>query len=76
MINVITQSTSERQDETRRLYEACKPYLDKGYGLRKAVTLATGRRVSNTKNGWFRALREYAESEGFDYNNRKWSRGK
>lgn len=76
MINIVSQSTSERHEETKALYDECKPYLDKGYSLRKAVMIVSDRRVSNTKNGWFRDLRDYAESQGYEYNKRRWSRGR
>ena len=61
MINVITQSTAERKAETVALFEACKPYLDRGMSLRKAVHEGTDRKVSNTRNGWFVELKEYAK---------------
>ena len=76
MINVISQSTAERRAETVALFEACKPYLDRGMSLRKAVHEGTDRRVSNTRNGWFLELKEYAKSQGYDYNKHKWSRGR
>ena len=75
-IRVISQTTAERQQETRDLFEACRPYLEKGMSLRKAVHQATDRRVSNTRNGWFVELKEYAETQGYNYNTMKWSRGK
>lgn len=74
MINVISQSTAERRAETVALFEACKPYLDKGMSLRKAVYESSGRRVSNVKNGWFRELIDYAKTQGYEY--KRWSRGR
>ena len=74
MINVISQSTAERKAETVALFEACKPYLDRGMSLRKAVYESSGRRVSNVTNGWFRELIDYAKTQGYEY--QRWSRGR
>ena len=74
MINVITKTTEERRAETVELFEACKPYLDRGMSLRKAVYESSGRRVSNVKNGWFRELIDYAKTQGYEY--KRWSRGR
>ena len=74
-INVISQTTAERQQETAELFEQCRPYLEKGMSLRKAVHQGTNRKVSNTKNGWFAELKEYAETQGYNYNQMKWKRG-
>ena len=75
MINVISQTTAERQQETAELFEQCRPYLEKGMSLRKAVHQGTNRKVSNTRNGWFVELKEYAKTQGYDYNKMKWKRG-
>ena len=74
-INIIQQTTAERNQETADLYEQCLPYLQKGMSLRKAVHTATDRKVTNTKNGWFVDLAKYAESQGYDYHRMKWKRG-
>ena len=75
MITVIEQSTSERKAETKELFEQCQPYLDKGWSLNKAVTEATNRKPTNSKNGWYRDLIEYAASQGYDHYKLKWQRG-
>ena len=75
MITVIEQTTSERREETRKLFEACRPYLDKGWSLNKAVLEATDKTPTNTKNGWYRDLIEYTISQGYDHYKLKWSRG-
>ena len=76
MINVISQSTAERRAETVALFKACKPYLDKGMSLGKSVRQVSDKNITNVKNGWYRDLINYAISQGYDYNKRKWSRGK
>lgn len=66
VIKVISQSTAERQAETRELFEQCKPYLDDGYSLAGAVKLVT--RVNHQsfcRRKWYMDLREYAESMGY-----------
>ena len=64
-IRVIQQSSSEREAATRELFLKCKPYLDEGYGLWYAVRAVTGKRITNSKNGWYRHLRKYVESQGY-----------
>ena len=71
MITVIEQSTSERQAETRELFEQIQPLLDEGYGYMSAC-VAVGRCKAPLKNnyytgGWFRDLKTYGESQGYPY---------
>ena len=73
-IRVIQQDTKARQRETAEIFEGCRPYLDQGMSLLKAVYESSGRRVSNVKNGWFRELIDYAKTQGYEY--KRWSRGK
>jgi len=75
MIKVISQSTAEREAETKALYEQCRPYLEKGYSLRQAVLKATGKDAQNPHSGWFRALIDYAKTQGHDYHANRWMRG-
>ena len=66
-ITVIEQTTEERKNETEELFLECKPYLDKGYPLAKAV-----QKVKNSnhsffyRQAWFKELREYARSKGYE----------
>ena len=77
MITVVEQSTSERLDETRELFESIRTYLDEGYGYRKSLILI-GRIKENTRlnnrNGWFRDLTEYGASKGYPYHNHRFNR--
>ena len=67
MIRVISQSTSERNHETRELFKQCKIYLDKGYSLTQSVRLV--KEISYTtgfqNRTWYKELRKYAKSQGY-----------
>ena len=69
MITVIEQSTSEREAETRELFNQIRPYLDKGYTYKTALVKVG--RISSTRNlnirGWVKDLIDYGESEGYRY---------
>ena len=73
-INIISQTTSEREQETRELFDQCRPLLDKGCGLYTAVKTVTGKQPTNKKNGWYRDLIDYAAKQGYDYHTMKWGR--
>jgi hypothetical protein len=75
-IKVIETSTAERKQETVDIFNKVQPYLDRGYSLRQAVLQCTDRNITNVKNGWYRDLIEYCESQGYEYHKIKWSRGK
>ena len=74
-IKVISQTTEERRQETRELFEKCKPLLDQGYSLNKAAWEVRGTKPHNPRGGWFRELIDYAETQGYDYHANKWQRG-
>lgn len=76
MIKVIQQSTAERKQETIELFQKIKPLLDKGYSFTKAITKVTDLNVTNYRNGWFKDLIDYAKTQGYDYHEYKWKRGK
>jgi len=78
-ITVIEQTTEERNQETRTLFETIKPYLDEGYGYRAALNKAG--RIQNGSGGyyrqaWFRELITYGETQGYPYNQYKGRRRK
>jgi len=65
-IKVISQTTAERNAETKKLFEECKPYLDDGLSLNQAVQKAKGiEHHAVSRRAWFRELREYAEEQGY-----------
>lgn len=71
MITVISQTTAERNEETRLLFEQVKPYLDDGYSYTAALK-KVGRITNNAKGyyynqAWFRELKAYGESQGYEY---------
>ncbi len=71
MITVITQTTSERNEETRQLFEQIRPYLDDGYGYMSAL-IKIGRVKQNVRSpiyrhAWFREVVEYGETQGYSY---------
>jgi len=66
-IKVISQSTSERNNETKELFRQCKIYLDNGYSLTQSVRLV---KELNYNTGfqnrrWFKDLKDYAKTEGY-----------
>jgi len=64
-ITVISQNTQERENETKQLFEKCKPYLDKGETLSNAVQKVLQRHHNRFYNqAWYKELREYAYSQG------------
>jgi hypothetical protein len=73
-IRVIQQTTAERNQETQELFQQIRPYLDQGYGYYTAVRKATGRTPNNYKNGWYRALIDYGETQGYHYYRQKGGR--
>lgn len=73
-IKVISQSTSERKQETIDLYNKCKPLLEQGYSLYRAAYQIRGTKPTNTKNGWYKDLIDYAILQGHDYYGKRWNR--
>lgn len=65
-MKIISQNTAERKQETIELFHKCKPYLDKGMRLSKAVQKVKKTTHSSfyTKT-WYKELKEYAEQQGY-----------
>ena len=73
MITVTAQSTAERNQETRHLFEQIKPLLDEGYNYSNAL-VKIGRipyHQSLIRRAWFRDLIEYGKSQGYSYHHYK-----
>ena len=73
MITVITQTTAERQEETRQLFEQIKPLLDEGYSYHSALK-KIGKITSNCRfyqQAWYRDLTEYGGTVGYPYDKHK-----
>lgn len=66
-IKVITQNTSERNEETRQLFQDCQPHMDKGMGLAEAVKTVRNLPPNSNIYGlrWFKELRKYAAKQGY-----------
>lgn len=65
-INVISQNTAEREQETKELFEAIKPRLDEGV----ALSTATMEHMHLNDRGfcnrrWYKDLMAYAVSQGY-----------
>ena len=66
-ITVITQSTRERDEETKQLFQDCIPYLEQGYSLHQAVRTIKGiTHHSISQRAWYKDLKKYAASQGYD----------
>ena len=71
MIKVIEQSTAERNEETKQLFEQIKPLLDKGHTYMSAC-IEIGRVPLKSRHryytmAWFRELKEYGATQGYPY---------
>lgn len=65
-ITVISQSTSEREEETRELFEKCKVFLKQGYTLNQSVQKVKGLNYHSLgQRAWYKELKEYAKSQGY-----------
>lgn len=65
-INVISQTTAEREQETVDLFNKVKPLLDEGCGLSKAVRQVTDVRTSHFQSRrWYKDLKNYAKAQGY-----------
>lgn len=71
MITVIEQTTKDRNNETKELFEKIKPLLDQGYSYMTACVMV-GRCKKSLRNqyynyAWFKDLKRYGESQGYPY---------
>jgi hypothetical protein len=66
-MRVIERTTSDLEQETIDLYNACKPLLDEGMPIEKAVKQVRGIRQSSNigNNAWYRRFRDYAVEQGY-----------
>ena len=70
-ITVITQTTAERNQETKELFEQIKPLLDEGYSYMTACIMV-GKANKKLRNryysyGWFKDLKAYGKTQGYPY---------
>ena len=69
MITVIEQTTNERKEEIKNLFNTIKPLLDDGYNYKTAL-IKIGRINKNThpaRRGWFKELTDYGTEKGYKY---------
>ena len=73
MITVVQQTTAERQEETRQLFEEIRPLLDEGYSYRSALQKIgrCGDGGGYYQQAWYRELCEYGTSQGYPYHKYK-----
>ena len=66
-MRVIERTTSDLERETVELYQQCKPLLDDGVTLEKAVKQVRGIRQSSNigNNAWYKQFRDYAIKQGY-----------
>ena len=79
-IKVIEQTTRERNEETKALFDAIRPLLDEGYSYMTAcVKIGHVDEVASHGqygNGWFKDLKKYGATQGYDYKDYKGKRRK
>lgn len=70
-ITIVSQSTKERNKETKELFNQIKPLLDKGMIYSKAIKIVKGlpEDYSLTRRAWYHDLLNYGESQGYPYKN-------
>lgn len=65
-IKVIEQSTSEREQEIKDIFNEIKPLLDSGVAFTKAVMKYKGYNHYGFQNlKWYKELRSYAVEQGY-----------
>ena len=74
--NCNTKNNRRKKTGNNSIIRKNKPLLDEGYSFNKALTEITGRSVTNYRCGWFKDLIDYAKTQGYDYHEYKWKRGK
>ena len=66
-MKVIERTQEDIDQETKELFQECKPYLDKGYGFYK--TLRIVKNIPETSSfgnsSWYKRFREYAIKQGY-----------
>ena len=68
MLKIVTMTTSERKEETRRIFERIKPYLEEGLSWNKSFQKAGyfKKNYSWTNWAWSRDVVAYAKERGYN----------
>ena len=68
-ITVISQTTAERQQETKELFEKIKPLLDKGMIYSAAIRKVKGlpSDANRYQSSWYKEVIAYGETQGYPY---------
>lgn len=61
---IIERNTAERKEDIKELFEECRPLLEEGLSLRKAVMKIKDKESVNTRLAWYRELKQMAIEEG------------
>lgn len=66
-MKVIERTSAQIDEETKELFEQCKPYLDKGIGFHKACRIVKNIPETSSfgNNSWYKRFRDYAISQGY-----------
>lgn len=64
---IVERSSQDIDNETKQLFDDCKPLLDKGMGFYAAIRQVKGLTPSSNfgNNSWYKRFRAYAESQGY-----------
>ena len=68
-ITVISNSSKEREDEIKELFNKMKPYLLEGKSYNQALKIVKNSKSTYTHTSWFKDLVKYGESQGFSKEN-------
>jgi len=74
MNEVISQTTAERNEETKKRFESIKPLLDEGHSYRSALKKITGAKANINSLRWFKETVKYGESQGYPYKEYMWKK--
>lgn len=66
-METIEQKTEDIDKETVELFNACKPYLDKGMGFYKSIRIVKNlpETVGFGNRSWYKQFKKYAISQGY-----------
>lgn len=74
MEGIIETTTSQRNQETKKLFNKVKPLLDQGFSYNRSVRKVKNlpRTYACSNLAWFRDLVEYGETQGYLYKDYKY----